>query len=125
VPQVYLLQLASEQAKWLTARQTIVASNIVNADTPDYKAKDIQPFSQVLDQTGVTMVSTHSDDIDPGDTNFTPAREVEEDSSNADLSGNSVDLQQELIKEGDIERSYTLNTNISRIFHQMILSALK
>ncbi len=30
-----------------------------------------------------------------------------------------------MIKEGDINRSYTMNTNIKRVFHQMLLSALK
>jgi hypothetical protein len=29
------------------------------------------------------------------------------------------------MKEGDINRAYTMNTNIKRVFHQMMLSALK
>jgi hypothetical protein len=30
-----------------------------------------------------------------------------------------------MMKEGDINRSYTMNNNIKRVFHQMLLSALK
>jgi flagellar basal-body rod protein FlgB len=36
-----------------------------------------------------------------------------------------VSLEQEMMKEGDINRSYTINTNIKRAFHQMMLSVLK
>lgn len=123
--EIYLLQLASQQAKWLSARQTMIAANISNASTPGYRAMDIQPFSDVLDQTRVTMVSTNPADIALDGNDFTAARTTESDPWDATLSGNSVNLEQELTKEGDTNRSYTLNTNIKRAFHQMLLSALK
>ena len=57
---IYLLELASQQAQWLSARQRITAANIANANTPEYKAMDIQPFAEVLDKTQFTMVATNS-----------------------------------------------------------------
>ena len=48
---VYLLDLATQQARWATVRQATIAGNIANANTPGYTAQDIQSFSAVLDQT--------------------------------------------------------------------------
>ena len=123
--QIYLLQLASQQAKWLTARQTIIANNIANANTPAYQAKDIQPFAEVLNQTQVSMATTNPAHIVPAADEFEAAHSKETDSWDATVSGNSVSLEQEMMKEGDINRSYTLNNNIKRVFHQMMMSALK
>ena len=41
------------------------------------------------------------------------------------LSGNSVNLEQEMIKLGDVNRAYSMGTNIKRAIHQMMMSALK
>jgi flagellar basal-body rod protein FlgB len=128
VSQIYLLQLASQQAKWLSERQTIVAGNIANTDTPGYKAEDIVPFQQVLDQTQIQMRTTNplhltADGTDAAD--GASAGTVDAPSTETTVSGNSVSPEQELIKEGDINRNYALNTSVSRIFHQMILSSLK
>lgn len=124
--QIYLLQLASQQAKWLTARQTLIADNIANANTPGYRAKDIQPFSEILDQTQITMAATNSAHIVPASADVATAMQPSDsDSWETSVSGNSVSLEQEMMKEGEINRSFTLNTNIKRVFHQMLLSALK
>ena len=123
--QIYLLQLASQQAKWLSARQTMIAGNIANANTPGYRAMDIQPFTAVLDKTNITMASTNPAHMAPEGDDFAAARTAESDSWDATLSGNSVSLEQEMMKEGDLNRSYTLNTNVKRAFHQMIMSVLK
>ena len=124
--QIYLFQLASQQSKWLTARQTLVADNIANANTPGFRAREIQPFSEILDQTPLTMATTNPAHIAPPEQELTEgARVAESDGWATSVSGNSVSLEQELMKEGDINRSYTMNTNIKRAFHQMMLSALK
>ncbi len=124
--QIYLLQLASQQSKWLNARQTVIADNIANANTPGFRARDIQPFSEILDQTQITMATTNHAHIAPAEEELTEgARVAEADGWATTVSGNSVSLEQELMKEGDINRSYTMNTNIKRAFHQMMLSALK
>lgn len=36
-------------------------------------------------------------------------------------SGNSVVLEQELVKDGEIRRSFELNTAIVRAFHRMMM----
>ena len=122
---IYLLELASQQEKWLTARQTMVATNIANANTPGYRAKDIQPFSDVLERTQISMATTNPAHLTPASEELGAAQSTEPDSWETTISGNSVSLEQELMKEGEINRSFTLNNNIKRVFHQMTLAALK
>ena len=122
---IYLLQLASQQAQWLSARQKTTASNIANANTPGYTAMDIQPFSDVLDKTQIAMTATNSGHLLPEGNDFTATRPATTDSWETVYSGNSVSLEQEMMKEGDINRSFTLNTNIKRAFHQMLMMSAK
>jgi len=125
VSQLYVLQLASQSAQWLSARQSLIASNVANANTPGYRALDLQPFSAVLDSTQVTMVTTNPAHMRPTQEEFASARVVESDSSDETLSGNSVNLEEEMIKLGDVNREYSMGTNIKRAIHQMLMSALK
>ena len=122
---IYLLQLASQQAQWLSARQKTTAGNIANANTPGYTAMDVQPFSDVLDKTQIAMVATNSAHLVPEGNDYTAARAATADSWETVYSGNSVSLEQEMMKEGDINRSFTLNTNIKRAFHQMLMMSAK
>jgi flagellar basal-body rod protein FlgB len=122
---IYLLALASQQTQWLSARQRLIAGNIANANTPGYSAMDIQPFSDVLDKTSISMVSTNSAHMLPEGNDSTAARSAAADTWETTYSGNSVSLEQEMMKEGDINRSYTLNSNIKRAFHQMLMLSVK
>lgn len=122
---IYLLQLASQQAQWLSARQRTIATNIANANTPGFVSMDVQPFTDVLDKTQVAMVSTNSAHMVPEGNDFTATRTAEADSWETTYSGNSVSLEQEMMKEGEINRSFTLNANIKRAFHQMLMLSVK
>ena len=57
---VYLFDIASLQARHLAVRQATIAGNVANANTPDYKARDVTPFAEVLAQTGFGMAKTAS-----------------------------------------------------------------
>ena len=40
-------------------------------------------------------------------------------------SGNSVSLEQEMLKAGDVNKDYSLNTAIIKSFHRMFMSTAK
>ena len=40
-------------------------------------------------------------------------------------SGNSVSLEQEMLKAGDINKDYSLNTAIIKSFHRMFMTSTK
>ncbi len=55
---IHLFDLASRQAEWLSVRQAAVSGNVANANTPAFKARDVEPFKDVLEQTQLTMAAT-------------------------------------------------------------------
>ena len=85
----------------------------------------MQPFEQVLDRTQLTLASTNSAHL-----NLTPAEQttaaVGEDTSwEVTQSGNSVALEQEMIKAGDVNRAFSLNTNLIKAFHGMLMASVR
>ena len=56
-----VFRLTNSKMGWLSERQTVLAQNIANADTPGYKAKDLKApdFSSMLNKgTNVPVAKT-------------------------------------------------------------------
>jgi flagellar basal-body rod protein FlgB len=107
-----LMDVASLQARWLAARQAVTAENVANAATPGFVARDVTAFSEALNKLaagGAQWVSLQRDEqpwaVRP--------------------SGNSVSIEEELIRGGSIQRAYALNTGIVSAFHRMFLAAAR
>lgn len=122
---LYLLGLASRHAQWTSMRQAAIAGNIANANTPGYQAADVAPFSAVLDKTRLDMARTRADHLDmPAADAATHAR-ASAGAWGVTHSGNSVSLEQEMLKADEVNRAYSLNTSIVRSFHRMLLTSVK
>jgi flagellar basal-body rod protein FlgB len=122
---VYLFDLASRQAQWLAARQSAISGNIANANTPGYRAKDIEPFADMLDKTKLAMAATNSGHIGFDATRPESMRVRKADTWDTVYSKNSVSLEQELVKAGEIDRQHSLNTGIVKAFHRMLMSTVR
>ncbi|MDN5850791.1 MAG: flagellar basal body rod protein FlgB [Nitrococcus sp.] len=91
------LGLPAQALKLQAKRSQLLASNIANADTPHYKARDFD-FGSVLRQArtgGVTLRTTNTRHIDPvgfGVGNPTIKYRVP---ANPSLDGNTVELDRE------------------------------
>jgi flagellar basal-body rod protein FlgB len=122
---VFLASLASSQAQWLAARQTTIASNVANANTPGYQARDVTPFSTTLDQTALSLTATNPRHIDTG-AELAPTQKISKtDSWEIFHSGNSVALEQEMMKAGEVNQGYALNTAIVKAFSRMVSMSAK
>jgi flagellar basal-body rod protein FlgB len=125
VSSIYLFDVASQKAQWLSARQTAIAGNVANANTPGYRAVDIQPFAAVLDASPIEMAATNPAHFTSAPSEDGALREIEADPSEESLSGNSVNLEQQMINLGEVNRDYSMGTSIRRAFQQLLLSAIK
>lgn len=122
---IHLFTLASRQADWLSTRQAAVAQNVANADTPKYQAVDVAPFSDVLDQTRLELSVTSKGHFELTGIEIDAASVRKSDAWEVTHSGNSVSLEQEMIKAGDIHTSFSLNRSVVGAFSRMLSSALK
>lgn len=121
---IQLFELTSKQAHWLSVRQSVVAGNIANANTPGYASREVAAFQAVLEQTGTRMAVTHpghiQEDALRGSVHAGKGEDIE-----VQPSGNSVSLPDEMSKTGEIKRMYELNTGMVKAFHRMMLLTVR
>ena len=123
---IYLFQIASQQSRWLAAKQATIAENTANANTPGYKAKDITPFAEVLDNVNVVGLTTTSPlHISLGPEDVAAPAFRNQDSWDVSLTGNSVSLEQEMMKASGVNGAYSLNTSIVKAFNNMLMTSVK
>jgi flagellar basal-body rod protein FlgB len=122
---LYLFELASSQARWLEVRQSTIATNVANANTPGFKARDVEPFNKVLDGMPVRLATTSPSHMQLSAAETDTRAVTKKDSWDVVHSGNSVSLEQEMIKGSDVSRDYSMNSAIVRSFHHMLLSSAK
>lgn len=122
---LFLFNITSQRNQWLSVRQSTIAGNIANANTPGFEARDVTPFATVMDQTRLQLATTA-----PGHMSASPGGAVlgetlKEEPWEVLHSGNTVSLEQEMLKAGEVSRDYSLNTNIIKAFHRMMLMSVK
>jgi flagellar basal-body rod protein FlgB len=122
---VHLFSLASDQARWLSLRQTTVAQNVANANTPKYAAVDVTPFNEVLDRTALTLASTNPGHISLPEMDARASKVKKGESWSVTHSKNSVSLEKEMIKAGEINGAYSLNRNLVSTFGRMLTAAVR
>ena len=121
---IQLFELTSRQAHWLTVRQSVVAGNIANANTPNYAARDVAPFEAVLEQAGARMAATNPAHFSEDSVRGT-VRGSNQGGVEVLPSGNSVNLPDELSKTGEIKRTYELNAGMVKAFNRMMLLTVR
>ena len=100
------------QARWLSMRQSVTAENVANASTPGYKAREVIGFNEALARFSSPQGASIQRSVDSNPWEVRP-------------SGNSVSLEEEMVRAGSISRSYALNTGIVSAFHRMLLQSVR
>ena len=122
---IQLFDVISRNNQWLSVRQSAIAGNIANANTPGYKALDVEPFEKTLESTRLAMTSTQPGHMMDDAVKATAVDVRKSTSWETTHSGNSVSIEQELLNAGDVNRAYRLNTGIAKAFHRMLLASVK
>ena len=122
---IYLFDLAFQRSQWLAVRQTTVAENVANANTPNFRARDVEPFEATLEKTELAMVATSSSHLSLETSPVRAAAVRQARSWDITSHGNDVSLEKELIKAGEVSRDYSLNVGIVKTFHRMWMASAK
>ncbi len=110
ISQIGILDYASKLAVHSMNRQSVIAENVANADTPGYKAKDLKDFSVNRVSSGTEMYQTRS-----GHMTSTPgfnSKAIIVDNGPISPNGNSVSLETEMVKSTEATRSHSLALTI-------------
>ncbi|MBX2835063.1 MAG: flagellar basal body rod protein FlgB [Micavibrio sp.] len=117
-----LLKAIGAKMDYLTQRQRIISQNISNADTPNYKPRDLvkADFSTLLkdlDKKPGEMKSVYMDNTKQGHL-YSPsdARDPRDEKSKkvyeAAPAGNAVVMEEQLINSGQVMMDYNMMLNL-------------
>jgi len=110
-----------------TKRNELLASNLANADTPGYKARDID-FKAALseaNQQGAFMKKTHARHMSNGMPGLPNAELLYRVPSQPSLDGNTVDAQVEQAEFGENALRYQASLHFLDRRFKGIISALR
>ncbi|MFQ5972338.1 MAG: flagellar basal body rod protein FlgB [Alphaproteobacteria bacterium] len=128
-----LFSLMAGKMAWLTRRTDVLAQNVANANTPGFAARDLEPVSfrelvarrQQTSQSASGLVTSHARHMSA----IAPRRDlfsVKEvpDKRETTLSGNDVNVEQQLVSLSETQMSYQLTLNLYRKHLDMIRTAI-
>jgi flagellar basal-body rod protein FlgB len=107
ISDIPILSMLRERMQWHQARQRLLAENVANADTPNYRPRDLAPpnFAQSLSGVGVTLTRTSAEHIatDGNDGRFAAA-----DGGLYEVrpGGNAVNHEDEMMKLASNQMDY-------------------
>lgn len=107
-----IFQMAQGLATHASARQNAIATNVANADTPGYRARDIVPFAQAYqsDPTDTGLRTTRAGHMSGTASAGQTFQQIDRPGP-ASPNGNTVALETEMMKAAEV-----------RLDHEMALS---
>lgn len=119
-----VMSLLSDKMSYLGQKLTVHGQNVANANTPAYKAKELKPFtsfSQELESVSRGMKVTDNNHIVPASMSGANAGTKKTRSFETVPSGNSVDLEQQMMSVSSTTMDYQATVSI----YQKMLSMMK
>ncbi|MET0274906.1 MAG: flagellar basal body rod protein FlgB [Phenylobacterium sp.] len=112
--QIPLFAMLRGRLGYLSERQRLIAENVANSDTAGFKPRDLKPFTfqsqvQAASLAGVQAVTQPGHMLAPGvrrGPGGVAYRSVKSPDSETTLDGNSVVLEEEMMKMSDARMSY-------------------
>lgn len=130
IKNIALFQAMGAKMNYLSTRQGVIAQNIANADTPEYRPRDLTKvdFGAILkDVTGsnkIRMEKTAPGHIGPGGT--LGREDIRKSRMTYEVApdDNGVIIEEQMIKASQTTMDYNLITNLMRKNVGMIQTAL-
>ena len=101
-----VFKMAQSMAVHAGQRQTTIAQNIANADTPGYQPRDLSPFAETYAAKSGTseLRTTRASHFGADSADVSDVRQPV--SSIPDRDSNSVSIEQEMLKAVDVKRQH-------------------
>jgi len=119
-----IMSALKKRLSWLNNNQAVISQNIANADTPGYRAKQLekQDFSALVNNmnkdsapvvSGTTMRTSDARHMDAaGGSAGSGAGLKDAEKGEESLNGNSVVLEEEMMKLADNQMKYSMVINL-------------
>ena len=119
----------SRRMDWLGDRQRVLAQNVANANTPDYRPQDLKAldFRSLVKPQGagrLELAATDGGHLGPRTPRSPFAQEHPRGTYETTLSGNAVDLETELQKVAESAMDHQTVSNLYRRHVDMFKAAI-
>ena len=122
---IEVLRMARAMTDHAAQRQAVVARNIANADTPGFKAKDLEAFADSYQGAigKLPLTATRAKHLaDPFWSGGSPRFLVEEKGASPD--GNTVTLEDEIARTADVRHEHEIALAVYRSGLNMLRTSL-
>lgn len=122
---IEVFRMASALMSHSATRQSVLAQNIANSDTPGYQARDLPAFKDLYQNADVATGPriTRARHLH-GSTSVYQAAVTTSDANTANPNGNTVSLEEEMMKAVDVQRSHQRAVTIYKSSLGIIRSVL-
>ncbi|WP_373086810.1 flagellar basal body rod protein FlgB [Sneathiella sp.] len=123
-----LFAALTERMKWLTQRQKVLSENVANANTPNYRPRDLKPleFKEMIEgpeEKAVHVNRTNLHHIRVAE--ISPYEAQRSGNGNAlTPTGNGVQIEEEMMKVAETQIQYELTTSLYKKNLGMLKMAL-
>ncbi len=121
---INLFALADQRLAWINSRQSVLAQNIANANTPGWKERDIPSFATMLSGQGIAApepVRTNPMHLRGTQPTLAGSKIVRGESA---PDGNAVAIDEQMIKVAQTETDHQTVTAIYTKYLGMLRMAL-
>ena len=127
-----MFQALREKMQWHQQRQSVLAENVANADTPGYRSQDLKPFtfsglvSAERDSGSIKPVVTQAGHItSSGIAGSHNVKTLQAGSFERTPNGNSVVLEEQMMKIAENQMDYQTATSLYTRSLGLLKTALK
>jgi flagellar basal-body rod protein FlgB len=126
ISSIPLFEAITRRMGWLTQRQTVLAENVANVNTPGYDEKDLkEPDFRELVQGAQSVV--HLAATQPGHITTRPGGHIDgtiQTTTDRTLNGNGISVEAQMMKVSENAADYTLTTTLYKKHIALIKMAL-
>ena len=123
-----LFQAVKKRLNWLGQRQEVLAQNIANADTPNYRSSDLKPynFKELLrrEDAQLNMVTSGSNHLSGRKKRIRDYSSEKSSPFETSPAGNNVILEEQMAKVGETGTNYKMATGLYKKHLHMFKIAL-
>ena len=123
-----LMSMLVKRMAWLNQRQSVLAQNIANANTPNYTPRDLKPldFDRLARAAAakLTLVTTKPGHLQATEAMGGASPTIRQRTLETSPTGNAVNLEAEMMKIGRNRMEYDLAVNLYRKHVALLRAAL-
>ena len=131
IENISLFQAMNAKMEYLSQRQKVISQNVANADTPGYIGQDLKKadFSKMVENISKNKMNVLMETSNPmhqlaPDQSPRPQEAKNKAPYEVKPDGNSVVLEEQMVKASDVQMNYNLMINLYRDAADMIRTSL-